>query len=321
MPLTDPVPSSSFDVLERNVQDTDKFVNQEVGTFTNRVGKVIKPIPVIEAEALEIVRSIGWNPVGEFATGFTYTKLNDVGRDASGSWWRYNGSDLPKVITAGTVPSSPNFSVISFETASNIEWESGKSVGYSLDDQEGFKQALLLEAGKVDSGIPDTASDSQRVDAILRLLANTPKNAIASGIPMDGSVRTTEINAVLSAGKDLYLPTGSVKASGLVPINSTHIIGDGTTNSIITPAAINTNVMNFNNGQADTMIKGLWFEGLGYPAATTENGIVHDGTQNCRRNGVENTRFNGFSGAALRFSAGWGQRLKNVNINSSLIGL
>lgn len=134
MPLTDPVPSSSFDVLARNVQDTDKFVNQETGTFTNRVGKVIKPIPVIESEANAAIISLGWTPVGEFATGFTYTKLNDVGRDALGSWWRYSGSDLPKVIIAGTVPSSPNFSVISFETADNVSKNGGGSVQDHIDD-------------------------------------------------------------------------------------------------------------------------------------------------------------------------------------------
>ncbi len=190
-----------------------------------------------------------------------------------------------------------------------------------FNDDWGADAALVAAAGITPNGDPDGVGASQRVDAILRLLANTPKNALASGIPMDGSVRTTEINAVLSAGKDLYLPTGSTKASGLVPLNSTHIIGDGTTNSILSPAAPNTNVMNFNNGQADTLIKDMWFEGLGYPSATTENGIVYDGTQNCRRNGLENVRLNGFSGAALRFSAGWANSLKKVNINSSLIGV
>ena len=199
MPLTDPVPSSAFDVLERNVQDTDKFVNQETGTFTNRVGKEIKPIPVIEAEAkasvdsliseitnlgLQAVESVGWIPVGEFATGFTYTKLNDVGRDESGSWWRYNGSDLPKVITAGTVPSSPNFSVISFETANNVEWKIGKSVGYSLDDLQGFTDELLAEAGIVPSGQPDKLGASQRVDAIKKLAARA--NIRNLGVVGDG---------------------------------------------------------------------------------------------------------------------------------------
>lgn len=169
MPLTDPVPSSSFDVLQRNVQDTDKFVNQETGTFTNRVGKVIKPIPVIESEANAAVISLGWTPSGEFATGFTYTKLNDVGRDSLGSWWRYNGSDLPKVITAGTVPSSPNFSVISFETADNVQWKVGKSVGYALDDLQGFTEELFAQAGIVPNGSPDKLGASQRVDAIKQL--------------------------------------------------------------------------------------------------------------------------------------------------------
>lgn len=166
MPLTDPVPSSAFDVLERNIQDTDKFVNQEAGTFTNRVGKQVKPIPVIEAEANAAAISLGWTPVGEFATGFTYTKLNDVGRDSFGSWWRYNGSDLPKAIAAGTVPSSPSFSVISFETAYNVQWEIGKSVGYVLDDYSGVKDELYSQAGVIDSGTQNQLGNSQFVDAI-----------------------------------------------------------------------------------------------------------------------------------------------------------
>lgn len=182
MPLTDPVPSSSFDVLKRNIQDTDKFANQETGTFTNRVGKEIKPIPVIEAEAIEISKSLGWTPVGEFSTGFTYTKLNDVGRDASGYWWRYNGSDLPKVITDGTVPSSPNFSVISFETADNVQWKVGKSVGYSLDDLQGFTDELYAQAGIVDDGLPDALGASQRIDAMRQMFPNIGTVAdIASG--------------------------------------------------------------------------------------------------------------------------------------------
>lgn len=185
MPLTDPVPSSSFDVLERNVQDTDKFVNQETGTFTNRVGKVIKPIPVIEAEANAAIISLGWTPVGEFATGFTYTKLNDVGRDSLGSWWRYNGSDLPKVITAGTVPSSPNFSVISFETADNVQWESGKSVGYALDDLQGFTAELLAQAGIVDDGQPDELGASQRVEAMRKIFASFSGDTVHIRVPTD----------------------------------------------------------------------------------------------------------------------------------------
>ena len=120
MPLTDPVPSSAFDVLERNIQDTDKFVNQESGTFTNRVGKVIKPIPVIESESNAAVISLGWHQVGLFADGFTYTLQNDIAKDAAGDWYRWNGS-LPKIVTAGTLPSSDaNFVKIDYKSHAEL---------------------------------------------------------------------------------------------------------------------------------------------------------------------------------------------------------
>lgn len=60
-------------------------------------------------------------------------------------------------------------------TAENTSWEVGKSVGYSLNDQESFKLALLTEAGYTDSGLPDTPENSQRLRAILRLIASKSK--------------------------------------------------------------------------------------------------------------------------------------------------
>ena len=51
-------------------------------------------------------------------------------------------------------------------TAENTSWQVGKSVGYSLDDQEAFKEALLLSSGLTDTGLPDTPTDSQRLNAL-----------------------------------------------------------------------------------------------------------------------------------------------------------
>lgn len=51
------------------------------------------------------VLSQGWDQVGTFAVGFTYTSPNQVGQDVDGNWWRWNGS-LPKTVTAGALPSS-----------------------------------------------------------------------------------------------------------------------------------------------------------------------------------------------------------------------
>lgn len=188
-----PSPSASASdpcVVYDNSVSFDKLINESEVVITYK-GVELQSVPSlleqIEAEAnaevgsliseitnlgLQAVESVGWTPVGEFATGFTYTKLNDVGRDALGSWWRYNGSDLPKVIAAGTVPSSPNFSVISFETADNVQWEIGKSVGYSLDDLQGFTEELLAQAGIVPSGLPDELGASQRVDAMRQMFTN-----------------------------------------------------------------------------------------------------------------------------------------------------
>lgn len=51
------------------------------------------------------VLSQGWDQIGTFAVGFTFTSPNQVGQDDDGNWWRWNGA-FNKVVTAGTLPSS-----------------------------------------------------------------------------------------------------------------------------------------------------------------------------------------------------------------------
>ena len=51
------------------------------------------------------VLSQGWDQVGTFVDGFTFESPNQVGQDADGNWWRWNGA-LPKTVTAGALPSS-----------------------------------------------------------------------------------------------------------------------------------------------------------------------------------------------------------------------
>lgn len=58
------------------------------------------------------VLSQGWDQVGTFAAGFTYTSPNQVGQDVDGNWWRWNGS-FPKTVTAGILPSSdPDYKLV-----------------------------------------------------------------------------------------------------------------------------------------------------------------------------------------------------------------
>jgi hypothetical protein len=51
------------------------------------------------------VQSQGWDQVGTFAVGFTFTSPNQVGQDDDGNWWRWNGA-LDKVVAPGTNPES-----------------------------------------------------------------------------------------------------------------------------------------------------------------------------------------------------------------------
>lgn len=67
------------------------------------IDKVIKDLTTRVDSAIQ---DTGWFIVGTFAAGFTFTSYNQVGRDASGELWSYNG-DLPFVVNPLTVPSSP----------------------------------------------------------------------------------------------------------------------------------------------------------------------------------------------------------------------
>ena len=63
--------------------------------------------------------------------------------------------------------------------ASKISW-TDKTVQYSLDDNEGFKEALLAEAGITPSGIPDTATASQRLDALKLISKSNSEEDVAT---------------------------------------------------------------------------------------------------------------------------------------------
>lgn len=188
MPLTDPVPSSAFDVLERNIQDTDKFVNQETGTFTNRVGKEIKPIPVIEAEANAAVISLGWHQVGLFADGFTYLLQNDIAKDAAGDWYRWNGA-LPKVVTAGTLPSSDvNFVKIDYKAHAELS---------GLDDADAHPATSISRIGGGNAG-----DSLDKLDA-----SNYMSIYLYGGSPYKtGAENLTALRAAKAAAGSVYFP-------------------------------------------------------------------------------------------------------------------
>lgn len=75
----------------------------------------------IAAAILELNKSRGFRVVGAFADGFTYELYNDVGIDSNGDSWIYTDFDgTPVNVTAGTVPSSPEYTQVTYNDVSAI---------------------------------------------------------------------------------------------------------------------------------------------------------------------------------------------------------
>ena len=109
----------------------------------------------IDAAIIEMNQSRGFRVVGTFADGFTYELFNDVGIDASGDSWIYVGSGAPdKVVSAGTVPSSPDYQQVTYndhnETINRDQINSHPASAISL----AVKNVLLS------SGNPVTVQDA-----------------------------------------------------------------------------------------------------------------------------------------------------------------
>ncbi|MDB4306045.1 hypothetical protein N9980_00600 [bacterium] len=98
---SEPVGTTSNEALACNMKTIDAVVNSTDLTTTNRVSKTIDTL-----EGLS--QKFGWIIAGEFVTGFAITNRNEVGQAIDGTVWRYTG-ELPFAVTAGTVPSNPDY--------------------------------------------------------------------------------------------------------------------------------------------------------------------------------------------------------------------
>ena len=72
----------------------------------------------------ELTENYNLTPAFDFADGFTIQTRNQAGKDADGNYWVYNGT-LPFVVTAGAVPSSPNYKQVTFNSSDNISTVDG----------------------------------------------------------------------------------------------------------------------------------------------------------------------------------------------------
>lgn len=115
---------ANFTDLQRDSGDLGELVNENK-LVTTRYGGNKKSwqylVDQFETEfaeqLLEINKSRGYRVVGAFAAGFDYELFNDVGIDASGNSWIYVGTGAPvKTVTAGTVPSAPDYQQVTYNS-------------------------------------------------------------------------------------------------------------------------------------------------------------------------------------------------------------
>ena len=118
----------TFSDAKRDAKDFAVLVNEDTDVDTRYGG--VKPSYIKKLNQL----AAGFNltPAFDFADGFIIQTRNQAGKDASGNYWIYNGT-LPFEVTAGTVPSEPDYKQVTFSEAQNVTLSTGQSVQVFAD--------------------------------------------------------------------------------------------------------------------------------------------------------------------------------------------
>mgnify|MGYP000347870335 CR=1 FL=1 len=117
-------------VLEYQSQSTPVTI---VGPdyFNNRVEETVNQI------IIDTATSRGFRVVGDFASGFTYELPNDVAIDGSSNYWVYADINaLPVTVPAGTTPSEPTYTQVTFNQASGVTTTAGINAQQFIDNFE-----------------------------------------------------------------------------------------------------------------------------------------------------------------------------------------
>lgn len=106
IPTSNPIQSESPKDLAFNAGKIDEFVNSPEEAFSDRFGLARLTLTGIQAEADNVILSLGYLPVDSFEAGATITVRNQALHYlADGNYYRWNGS-LPKVVPASSTPAS-----------------------------------------------------------------------------------------------------------------------------------------------------------------------------------------------------------------------
>ena len=134
---------------KKDMEDITEFNASESNTFIDNYSRTRKTLTGIENEADNLIsekttefdqvidqykESRGFNTKGTFADGFTYELPNDVGLDSDGNpWVLIDTSSLPVIVSAGTTPTSPTYTQVTFNQASQVSTKTNDTVQSFVD--------------------------------------------------------------------------------------------------------------------------------------------------------------------------------------------
>lgn len=107
-PTSNPIPSESPRDLAFNAGKIDEFVNSPDEAFSDRFGIARLTLTGIQAEADNVIGSLGFLPVDSFEAGATISSRNQsLHYLADNNYYRWDGSlASPKVVLPGSTPTS-----------------------------------------------------------------------------------------------------------------------------------------------------------------------------------------------------------------------
>lgn len=193
------------------------------------------------------VLSRGWTQVGTFSAGFTFTSPNQVGQDTDGNWWRWNGT-LPKVVTAGTLPSSDaNYKLV--------------GDGVLRGDLASPRSEVLV--GGVEAGDLAFRYTSELLGEYVELMDWLPKDIAQRAYDGDVTLDMKPyIDTALTLYKHIGLPAFTIYSTGEHDITERRVSGKSPEFSILKLMGTNTAGVMFRNGITSTIGLGTWGAGL-----------------------------------------------------------
>lgn len=188
---TPAVPNSSYEVARDNLETLDKYINNTSGTVTNRDGRAMTPIPVLEQTMQDILDGATFIPVvGSFQAGGTLTLRNNILLNtADGNYYSWGGN-LPKVVASGSTPATAgglgiSAWVLRADTSLRNELGSAAYVDIQTDQLDGtLGKAVRVGGFGLGSAAIHPAIDANDITtpgfwgSAISILANAPPSTV-----------------------------------------------------------------------------------------------------------------------------------------------